>query len=83
MTFSLVYLFTQESVKSQSRYIILFADAHFVLSGWICTDCLLFKRIIITEENGNGNNLSDNKTRVTIVIVVNQTDLFEEKWKKG
>ncbi len=41
------------------------------------------KRIIIKEENCSDTPFSDNKTQVTIVIVVRQTDLFWEEWKKG
>jgi hypothetical protein len=82
MTFPVVYFLHATVCKSRSLSTFFFPNPVFVPCGWLDYERVVFKRIIITAENGN-DHLYDNKTRVTIVIVVKQTDLFEEKWKKG
>jgi hypothetical protein len=79
MTFPVVYFLHGTVCKSRSLSTFFFPSLVFVPCGWLYSDRVVFKRIIITAENGNDNYLSDNKTRVTIVIVVKQTDLFEEE----
>ena len=69
MTVSLVYLLHGTVCKSQSGYIILFADAHVVSSGGYARFVNCSKRIIITEEKIFDNNLSADRTRGIIEIV--------------
>jgi hypothetical protein len=78
MTFPVVYFLHGTVCKSRSLSTFFFPSLVFVPCGWLYSERVVFKRILITEENGN-DHLSDNKTRVTIVIVGKQTDLFGEE----